>query len=79
MQEGALNFFFINNTFNLSEYFVFLLWFIFLSSALYEESSEFKVAVFDLNVPWAQQAETKSLIAGYQNQTLLFKYIINLA
>ena len=46
---------------------------------MYEESSEFKVAVFYLNVPWAQHAETKSLIAGYQNQTLLFKYIINLA
>ena len=46
---------------------------------LYEESQENEVAVFDLNLPWAQQAEEKSLIAGYQYQTLLFNYIVNLA
>ena len=43
---------------------------------LYEESWEIEVAELDLNVPWAQQAEKKSLNAGYQNQTLCFKYII---
>ena len=32
-----------------------------------------------LNVPWAQQAEKKSLNVGYQNQTLCIKYIVTLA
>ena len=32
---------------------------------LYEESWEFEVAVFDLNVTWAQQAEKKSQLPGY--------------
>ena len=44
---------------------------------LYEESSEFKVAVFDLNVPWAQQAEKKSLIVGYKKQTIYLHYILS--
>ena len=43
------------------------------SASLYEESLEFEVAVFDLNVPWAQQAEKKSLNVGYKNQTISFK------
>ena len=47
--------------------------------ALYEESLEFEVAEIDLNVPWAQQAEKKSLNVGYQNQTLRLKYIVTLA
>ena len=33
--------------------------------ALYEETSEFEVVFFDLNVPWAQQAEKKSLNPGF--------------
>ena len=41
--------------------------------ALYEETSEFEVVFFDLNVPWAQQAEKKSLNVGYKNQTIIFK------
>ena len=44
--------------------------------ALYEDSSEFEVAVFDLNVPWAQQAEKKSLNVGYKNQTIFSKYAV---
>ena len=28
---------------------------------------------FDRNVPWAQQAEKKSLNVGYKNQTIIFK------
>ena len=40
---------------------------------LYEDSSEFEVAVFDLNVPWAQQAEKKSLNVSYKNQTIISK------
>ena len=46
---------------------------------LNEESSENEVADVHLNVPWAQQAEKKSLNVGYQNQTLCFKYIVILA
>ena len=47
--------------------------------SLNEESSENEVANVHLNVPWAQQAEKKSLNVGYQNQTLHFKYIVILA
>ena len=46
---------------------------------LNEETWENEVAELHLNVPWAQQAEKKSLNAGYQNQTLCFKYLVILA
>ena len=42
-------------------------------TTLYEETWEFEVDFFDLNVPWAQQAEKKSLNVGYKNQTIIFK------
>ena len=44
--------------------------------SLYEESWEIEVVELHLNVPWAQRAEKKSLNAGYQNQTLCFKYVV---
>ena len=39
-------------------------------AALYEESQEFEVAEVCLNVPWAQQAEKKSLDPGCQKKNL---------
>ena len=36
--------------------------------AVNEESSEFEVAVFDRIVPWAQQADKKTLNLGYKNK-----------
>ena len=44
---------------------------------LNKESQEFKVAVFDLNIPWARQAEKKSLNVGYKNQTITSKIYSN--
>ena len=41
-----------------------------------EDSLEFEVANFDQNVPWAQQAEKKSLNVGYKKQTIFKKYIV---
>ena len=35
-----------------------------------EETLEIEVDYFDLNVPWAQQAEQKSLNLGYKKQTI---------
>ena len=48
------------------------------SGSLYEESREFEVGFFDRNVPWAQQADKKSLNVGYKNQTIIFKICCNL-
>ena len=44
-----------------------------------EESSEFEVAVFDRIVPWAQQADKKTLNLGYKNKQLFSKYSVILA
>ena len=41
--------------------------------SLYEETSEIEVVNFDLNVPWAQQAEKKSLNVGYKKQTIFLE------
>ena len=44
--------------------------------AVNEDSKEFEVVNFDRNVPWAQQAEKKSLNVGYKNQTIFSKYAV---
>ena len=45
-------------------------------AALNEETCENEVAELHLNVPWAQQAEKKSLNVGCQKQTLQFMKIV---
>ena len=42
---------------------------------LNQDSLENEVAEVRLNVPWAQQAEEKTQLPGFQIKTFLFKYI----
>ena len=47
-----------------------------LSEPLNEESLENEVSDVHLNVPWAQQADKKSLNVGYKKRTFIKIYVV---